>query len=126
MEQPVPDVTDSDVTRVVRRDFQSDQVVAVMALLREYETAQWEGGHPRVLLATLKLAEGDLDSLRRQIDVAKTDYRDVLACAEYPQYMRSVPPGADGSGQEVQGVIQRDWTQYQNWLTETYPKIREQ
>jgi hypothetical protein len=35
-------------------------------------------------LAALKLANGDLNALKRHITLAKQGYRDVLAAAEYP------------------------------------------
>ena len=119
MDQPVPNVSEADVARVVRRDYPSDRFDEVMAVLSEYGTEDWQHGPHRVRLATLKLAHGSLASLRQQIDVAKCDYRDVLAYAEYPEYMTEVPPAADPSDQRVQNVITRDWSQYQRWLKAT-------
>ena len=119
MNQPVPNVTDADVARIARRDFRPDQFDAVMAVLSEYGTEEWQRGMDRVRLAVLKLADGNLDSLHRQIEIAKCDYRDVLASAEYPEYMTAIRPGADLSDELVQDVMKRDWLQYQNWLTRT-------
>lgn len=119
MDQPVPTVSKADVVRVVRREFESDQVAAVMEVLSEYGTEDWHREQYRVCLAVLKLAQGNLDSLREQIEVAKCDYRDVLAYAEYPEYMTKVPPGADLPAQEVRDVIKRDWLHYQSWLKGT-------
>ena len=67
---------------------------------------------PRVRLAALKLADSNLDALRCQIKAAKRDYRNVVAFAEYPEYMQSVSPGNSLSPKQVQAIIDRDWSQY--------------
>ena len=112
--QPVPQVTSDDVSRVVLRDFAEDEVPRAWALLDS-----WGGGpgppNPRVALASLKMADGDLGRLQAALAVAKDDYRDVLAWAEYPEYMRSVP--GPGRPPDVERVIEADWRQYQAWLT---------
>ena len=46
-----------------------------------------------------------------------TDYRDVLASAEYPNYMKEVPAGGGFAEDDRQRVISLDWKQYQEWLT---------
>jgi hypothetical protein len=35
MNQPIPEVTDNDVTRIVRRDFPAEQFDAVMSILND-------------------------------------------------------------------------------------------
>ena len=59
-----------------------------MSVLEEYGGEKWERECPRVQLAALKLADGKLEVLKKQISTAKRDFRDVLAPAEYPEYMR--------------------------------------
>jgi hypothetical protein len=114
--QPVPEVSRADVQRVVRRDFPPDREVEVFALLDEYGKEGWHPERDRVHLAALKLAVGSIERLRSQIEVAKTDYRDVIAVAEYPGYMKrcsqieGVPPD------EQQRIIDADWRQYHEWL----------
>jgi len=117
MEQPVPRVSEDDVLRVVRRDFSPDQFDAVMTILSEYGMEEWEPEAHRVRLAILKLADGSLDVVRRQLDIAKCDYRDVLALAENPGYMQPAPPSERASGPDRQRIIRSDWNQYQSWLT---------
>jgi hypothetical protein len=115
--QPTPNVSNADVERVVRRDFPAARVDEVLAMLAEYGTDAWHREPHRVRLAALKLAAGRLDRLRREIESAKCDYRDVLAPAEYPAYEKRVPgPGALPPG-EVQRIIDTDWQQYQEWLS---------
>jgi len=116
MDQPVPDVSENDVVRVVRRDFSPQQFGTVMAILNEYGTEEWQRECHRVRLAALKLAKGNLAAVRRQIDIAKLDYRDVLAPAEYPDYMGMVPPSGKTDESDRRKIILSDWDQYQAWL----------
>ena len=116
MNQPIPEVTETDVIRIVHRDFPTKQFDAVMSILNEYGTEDWQRSVNRVRLAVLKLADGNLQALRREIDVARSDYRDVLAYAEYPGYMQKVPPSARLAEVEKERIILADWMQYQSWL----------
>ena len=116
LKQPTPAVTPSDVDRIVRRDFPPEQFDAVMNLLNEYGAEGWQRERPRVQLAALKLAGGDLKKLRYQIDSAKCDYRDVLSGAEYPGYSRKCTGLRQPSPEERKQVIENDWKQYHSWL----------
>jgi len=116
MNQPTPEVNENDVIRIVQRDFPGKQFDAVISILNEYGAEDYQRGVHRVRLAALKLAGGDLQALRRQIDVAKRDYRDVLALAEYPEYMQKVPPSENLAEAERERIIRADWMQYQSWL----------
>ena len=90
MNQPIPEVAENDIIRIVQRDFPPKQFDAVMPILNEYGTEDWQRGVNRVRLAVLKLVGGDLQALRHEIDVARSDYRDVLAYAEYSECMQKV------------------------------------
>ena len=114
--QPVPKVTRADVERIVRRDFPADLAVEVLALLDEYGIEIWQREPDRVRLAALKLAAGSVESLRSHIEVAKRDYRDVLAAAEYPDYLRLDPRGPTLPADERERIIEADWRQYIEWL----------
>jgi hypothetical protein len=89
-----------------------------MAVLKAYEqSASGRRERPRVQLAALKLANGQLEALRTHINTAVQDFRDVLGPAEYPEYSSKVafrvgkPPVA-----EEQKIIDSDWKQYEAWL----------
>ena len=116
MTQPVPKVSENDVVRVVQREFPSTKFETVMLVLNEYGTEDWHHEAHRVRLAVLKLATGNLEVLRREIEVAKCDYRDILAYAEYPEYMKKVSPGSDLPKKQVRDVVARDRSQYEKWL----------
>lgn len=87
-----------------------------MSVLAEYGRETWHEELHRVHLAVLKLATGRLDALRREIDKAKADYRDVLAYAEYPAYMKTMFCVSPLPATEQQKIIDGDWKQYQSWL----------
>ena len=114
--QPHPIVTAADVERIVRRDFPADRTVEVLALLDEYGEEDWQREPDRVRLAALKLAAGDLERLRSEIEGAKRDYRDVLGPAEYPGYTQRMFRIAELPQDEQQRIIDADWSQYQEWL----------
>ena len=59
---------------------------------------------------------GRLKTVSYWVDIAKRDYRDVLAYAEYPGYMKKVPPSEEILAAERQEIINQDWLQYQMWL----------
>lgn len=64
----------------------------------------------RVQLGMLKNSNEDIKKLRDQSELARLDYRDVLAWAEYPRQM-SVPPG-----QATTEMIRADRDNYEEWL----------
>ncbi|MCJ7538306.1 MAG: hypothetical protein MUO88_01450 [Desulfobacterales bacterium] len=112
MSQPTPNVTKEDVARVVRRDFSEEHFDEVMSALAEYGDRE----SYRVMLAALKMADGNLDELRRQIELAKCDYRDVIAPAEYPGYTKEWSRINKMSEIEKQWVVDQDWKEYETWL----------
>ena len=86
-------------------------------MLDEYGKESWQREAHRVRLAALKLAAGNVEKLRYEIEGAKCDYRDVLAAAEYPSYMKRMSPSAALPTEEERRIIDADWKQYQDWLT---------
>ena len=111
--QPIPDVTPFDVERIVRRDFPEIQFDSVMAVLKGYESNRERS---RVQLATLKLARGNLDALRKYVNTAIQDFRDVIAPAEYPEYSKLAFRVRERPVTEQHRIIDSDWTQYEDWL----------
>ena len=68
----------------------------------------------RVQLALIKLSDGNVDKLREFIEVAKIDWRDVLAWAEYPEEI--MLPTWRMEREKVTKIRQRDRQQYLDWL----------
>ena len=114
--QPVPVVTFNDVERVARREFSDDQLAIVITLLKECGRAGPQRESPRVQLAVLKLANGSLESLRAQVEIAIGDYRDVLGPAEYPAYRKVGFRIRELPVDERLQIIDSDWRQYEQWL----------
>jgi hypothetical protein len=116
--QPIPKVTDEDVKRIALRDFGEAQVALALSILEEFGKQDRNPPSPRVRLAILKLADGNLDSLLDETQNAIVDYRDVLAGAEYPRYCREI--GFRDVPESVQqAVIDDDWKQYHEWFEGT-------
>ena len=67
-------------------------------------------------IAVLKLAAGDVTRLRVAMETAKKDYRDVLAPAEYPEYLRAIGPSSSMTPEEIERIVDADWEQYSEWL----------
>ena len=89
----------------------------ILDILDEYGKENYETGCMRVQLAILKLSGGDRERLPELIKMAKMDWRDVLAYAEYPEEMKTGPiKMRDMSKREAQSVRQRDKRQYEKWL----------
>ena len=114
--QPVPQVTAADIERVVRRDFAETEVDAALAILAEDGPQAWHREPARVRLAALKLANGSLEGLRRAVDRAKLDYRDVLAPAEYPKFTEFGLRARRLRSRVQQQIFSDDWQQYERWL----------
>ena len=112
------DVSKADVERVLKRDFSSDDVTAALALLADYGKETWHREVPRVRLAILKLAGGNLQKLREAIKTASNDYRDVLAYAEYPSYFQKIAPNEPDAAKRNQ-AIDSDWREYRGWFERT-------
>ena len=114
--QPVPQVTDQEVERLILREFGSERAQQASAILHRYGTESWHREIPRVRLAILKLAGGTLEVLQKQTDVAREDHRDVLAYAEYPSYFHSVLDILPVPDEERKRITLADRQQYQDWL----------
>ena len=116
MSQPVPKVTRSDMERIVRRDFPTEDVADVFALLDEYGLASGHREVVRVQLAVLKLADGNREQLCRELGSARCDYRDTLVAAEYPGWGAEMLRIDRLSPEERQRIADADWQQYRTWL----------
>lgn len=91
----------------------------ILDLLNEYGSKSYETGRERVQMAILKLSGGDRKRLPDLVKMAKRDWRDVLAYAEYPEEMKTGPIKMRAmSKREAQSVRRRDKRQYEKWLKE--------
>jgi hypothetical protein len=114
MKQPIANVTDEDINRILNRDFPTIEFSIIETLLQSY-TSESKSGANRVYAAVLKLSNGDFNLLKSYIEQAKIDYRDVIALSEYPNYSKYAFNNNLTKSEEQQ-LINDDWIQYQSWL----------
>jgi len=110
--QPTPTVTEDDVIRIVRRDYPAGLVDEILALIAAVEVRE----KARVVLGCLKIANGDLDRLRRELKDASGYYREILGEAEYPLATKRWSRIESFSDDEVRAIYEKDWRQYSEWL----------
>lgn len=72
---PIP----ADVLAAVRASFPESDAAAILDLLERYGSEPYEREKARVQLAIVELSGGSREQLSELVQVAKTDYRDVLA-----------------------------------------------
>ena len=110
--QPTPTVDDRDVERIVRRDYPAEAVNSIFELIAAVEVRE----KPRVVLACLKLANGNLDRLRGELANASGYYREILSEAEYPLASKRWSRMKSMAEDEVRAIYDKDWRQYSEWL----------
>ena len=93
---------------------ESDRLKAV-SILANYGPKDYEREPARVRLAILKLSGADPERVKTYINLAKIDYRDVLALAEYPRQLKL---GVLLDGEEKNAAIEADKMEYDDWLAE--------
>lgn len=114
--QRVPTVTPEDVDRLVMREF-PEHYKELTQLLAEFRSKRFPGEEDRVRAAVLKMAAGDYGQIPQLIDSARQDSRDVLAAAEYPNYLKKRQrERARLSESEKQAIYDADWRQFDEWF----------
>lgn len=113
----MPHMTRAKVREKVAEYWPDANPDDILRVLDRYGQEGTERGRARVQLAVLKLCEGDRARLENLVRMAKTDYRDVLAYAEYPEEMKLGFVGMrELSQEEAAAVRRRDREQYLEWL----------
>jgi len=112
VEQFTPTVSDADVERIIARDVSPERQPEVREIVRQLEVRE----KPRVVLACLKNARGDIAKLKDQLAEARGYYREIVAEAEYPNYVKHVFHLDRLSEKERQDIFAKDKQQYLAWL----------
>ena len=112
MAQYVPTVSESDIERIVRRDYSSDLHPAIREMIRGVDVRE----KARVILACLKNANGDLQKLKGELANASGWWREIISEAEYPNYTKKMFRIDRLSAIEQERIIERDKNQYLTWL----------
>lgn len=114
MEQKVPEISDSDIYRIIRRDYPQSEFSKVVVLLKMYKSKS-EEGKKRIYAGILKLSEGKVELIKTFVEKANYDYRDIIALSEYPNYSRFA---FDNNliEQKRKELIDDDWFQFECWF----------
>jgi hypothetical protein len=103
------------VIKKAKQCFPNEDPQKIIAILDEYGTEPYERERERVQIAILKLSGENIDHLHMHMCIAKKDYRDILAIAEYPEEM-SNSTGKISDQEALNKIRERDRQQYLNWL----------
>lgn len=117
MEQKIPNISDSDIKRIVRRDFPKLKFTEIEDILKMYKSES-ERGRNRVYASILKLSDSNIELVKEYVERANVDYRDVIALSEYPNYSEYAFED-DLPVKKKKQLINDDWTQYEAWLNKT-------
>ena len=110
--QYVPSVTESDIERIVRRDYPSELHAVIHEMIRGTEVRE----KPRVIMACLKNANGNLERLRGDLTNASGWWREIIGEAEYPNYTKKMFRIDRLSAEERARIVEKDKAQYLAWL----------
>lgn len=86
---------DDTVLAAVRATFQETDLPTILEVLDLYGTESYELEKERVQLAIVELSGGSTEKLLYMVQMAKTDYRDVLA-------WKQLGPISDAEGEQLQ------------------------
>lgn len=105
------------VMKKIRQVFPGADPKEILSCLEAYGTESCETGQYRVYLAILKLCDEEgVSELSRYVRMAKRDFRDVLARAEYPNQTKY---GPTRDPKQTARLIRQDEEQFQAWLSKT-------
>lgn len=110
--QHIPQVTEQDVERIVRRDHSPEDVDEILHLIELVEVREKE----RVVLACLKNADGNMTRLKDELESASGYWREIISKAEYPLTSKRWNKLQTLPESEREKVSDKDWAQYQEWL----------
>ena len=112
MEQFVPQATDADVERVLKRDVAVESQHEIGEIIKRLEVRE----KARVVLACLKNSRGDVKKLKYNLAEAPGYYREHIGEAEYPNYIKKMFRIDKLSEAEVSVIYEKDKNQYLAWL----------
>ncbi|MDA9317121.1 hypothetical protein N9Q58_04315 [Polaribacter sp.] len=114
MEQKIPNIKDAVIKRIVEREFSSVKFTKIEGILKRYQSRNSKGMN-RIYAAILKLSNGNIELIKKYVEQANSDYRDIIALAEYPNYSK-YDFDENLSKEKEKQLIDSDWKQYEIWL----------
>lgn len=91
-----------------------DERAIVHEELIRYGQEEYEREPERVRVAILKVAGTSLEEIRQWVGIAKNDYRDVLASAEYPNELAA--PTWEMADDTCRQIRHKDAREYDEWI----------
>jgi len=113
--QPFAKISNKTLERIIQREF-GDRANAIKQKLQSVAN-DTPGGKNRLLAAIVKLADKDVDAVDKFIEICNTDYRDVLAKAEYPECLEL--GFSKTHGNKMKQIYLTEWEEYSNCLKKT-------
>jgi hypothetical protein len=112
VDQFTPQVGQEDVERVLQRDFPAEHWQELREMISRLQVTEKD----RVILACMKNAGGDVQKLKGNMNEATGYYRELIAGAEYPFYLRKWSRIEKLTEEEKADIIEKDKRQYLDWL----------
>jgi hypothetical protein len=112
--EPVAKISREQIDRIVKKDFGKRQYTKIMNALSKYKS-ETDRDNFRVWSAILKLSESRINRLVSNVRKARSDFRDVITEAEYPEYSQCTFSGMRYFAKKK--IFLRDWNQYKKWLS---------
>lgn len=112
MNQFTPQVCEQDIERVLRRDIPVEHQQELREIIQSIQVIEKH----RVILACIKNAGGDVEKVKCNLTEASGYYREILAEAEYPFYLKKMFRIDKLTEQEKTDIIEKDKQQYLNWF----------
>jgi hypothetical protein len=112
VDQFIPQVTQEDVERVLQRDFSAEHWREIREMIQKVRVREKD----RVMLACMKVAAGDVQKLKRNLNEAAGYYREILGEAEYPFYVKKIFRIDKLNEKEKADIVEKDKKQYLDWL----------
>lgn len=109
--QPIQ-ISSELLEQLIKREF-GERYIEVTEQLKQVNSDN-ESGRRRISAAILKLANKRQGHLERLIQRANSDFRDIIAEAEYPRVFEA--GFGELTDEEERDANEADWNEYQNWL----------
>jgi hypothetical protein len=112
MKQPTAFFSFKGINKILCRDYSIYPTEDILKELNKYLDYE----KYRVWAGILKLSNGNMNLLKKNVIKANNDYRDIIAYSEYPEYSDKVGFDDDKfTRKELNEIIKRDKQQLDNW-----------
>ena len=114
MNQKIHNIKNKDIERLIKREFPNKSISEIEFILRQY-ASESKRGRNRVYASILKLSNGNIEELIKNVELANKDFRDIISTAEYPNYLEDAFKN-DLTKEKEKQLIEEDWKQFKKWI----------